>query len=108
MMRAIAIAIALSIAPSAWAVDVDDDIDPRTKALLTVCMESGTPPSICGMKHGGSEAFALFIARRALADCSFDNLTRLTNAEPKDIGRLAQLNAECPIVRAYIKQRWGY
>ena len=93
-MRKIALAALLAvIAVPAWAGNDDRPaISSTNPVAFDVCVASGTPSAICVMKYT-TDAEALDVAQRTLATCS-----KQTVGNPD----------ECSVIRAYIKQRWGY
>ena len=93
-------ALFLALAVPAWAANDGQPRFPLASVeagqVCEVCVGSGTPSHSCAMKNM-SEDNALEVALISLRDCS-------TGVEAYP----ARLDAECPLVRAYIKQRWGY
>lgn len=55
-----------------------------------VCLKAGTPSAICAMKYT-ADSDALEIALDSLEPCPANTV-----------------NADCLVVRAYIRGRWGY
>jgi hypothetical protein len=81
------LAILLILATPAWAAN---DEKPVPAVPFDVCVQVGTPSAICAMRYS-PEVQALDVARLCLERCP---------ATTTDAG--------CLLVRAYIKQRWGY
>jgi hypothetical protein len=80
-------ALLVALATPAWANDGDTVTN---SAAFEVCKGSLTPSAICAMMYS-SETDALVIALANQARCP-----------------AYSSGAECQVVRAYIKQRWGY
>lgn len=94
-MRRLLTALAvLAIATPAWAANNDRPVYTNTgpEGAWDVCIASGTPSSICTMKNV-AEHDAITIALKTLKTCSTQAV-----AQPD----------ECPVIRAYVQQRWGY
>jgi hypothetical protein len=103
MMKKIGLlALLVAMAGPAWAANPYEGFSDTAVALRSaayaVCREVGTAGPICSMKTAPSEAHALDGAKHALAWCAADGVPAGYHATAKD----------CPEIRAYIKQRWGY
>ena len=86
MKRMLLMAIVLACSVEARAAESASDI------AMDLCIDTGGPWAICYMKHNQEER-AVSMARAAMRDCA------------TEAGQRVQ---DCPKIRAYIKQRWGY
>ena len=98
------LALLAALAMPAWAANdipypgTSDAAVALRSAAYSVCREVGTAGPICSMKYSIDEAGALNVAKNALAWCAANGVPASSDATVKD----------CPEIRAYIKQRWGY
>ena len=91
VMRLTCLAMALvALATPAWAFNGSAPATDWEKAR-DVCTKAGGDQIVCTMRHMPDETQALSIAEDLVSWCGVPNKI-----------------AQCPVWRAYIKQRWGY
>jgi hypothetical protein len=92
--RIVLAALLAAVALPTWAANDE-------RLAFKVCEDSGTPGAICVMKYAATEAQALNHAEAVLDGCR-----KYEDAMAR--GTYPRITSDCPLSRAYIKQRWGY